>query len=126
MRVFYYKFTAQIHCTINPKSWNTMESSKRPSNYHLSTNLLAEKMTVFPISKKFKTRTFEELINIIFPSTFWFKKRPYFPFPKISKNSLVTSKRDFPYLRKYNLIVFLRTERSSLSFLISSCKFRKY
>ena len=40
------------------KSWNIMKSSKRPSKYHLSTNVLAQKKTAFPILKKFKTRTF--------------------------------------------------------------------
>ena len=32
-----------------PKPWNIMESSNRPSKYHLSINLLAEKKIVFPI-----------------------------------------------------------------------------
>ena len=48
-----------VRKTIFPKSWNIMESSKRPSKYHLSINFLAEKKTVFPISEKFKTRTFQ-------------------------------------------------------------------
>ena len=39
------------------RSQNIMESSKRPSVYHLSINFLAEKNTVFSITKKFKTRT---------------------------------------------------------------------
>ena len=43
--------------TIFPKSWNIIESSKRPRKYHLSINLFAEKKTLFPITKKLKTRT---------------------------------------------------------------------
>ena len=45
--------------TIFPKSRNIMENSKRPSKYHLSMNFLAQRKTVFPISKKFKTGTFQ-------------------------------------------------------------------
>ena len=45
--------------TIFPKSRNVMENSKRPSRYHLSINFLAQRKTVFPISKKFKTGTFQ-------------------------------------------------------------------
>ena len=60
--------------TIFSRSWNIMESSKRPSKYHLSTNFLAEKKTVFPISKKFKTRTFQWSVKIIFPSNFKLKE----------------------------------------------------
>ena len=45
--------------TIFPKFWNIMESSKRPSKYHLSINFLAQKKTVFPIPEKIKTRTFQ-------------------------------------------------------------------
>ena len=36
------------------------------------------------ISRKAK----KDLVNIIFPSTFWLKKRPYFPSPKSSKQEL--------------------------------------
>ena len=43
--------------TVFPRSWNIMESSKRPSKYHLSINFLAEKRSYFPITEKFKTRT---------------------------------------------------------------------
>ena len=43
--------------TIFSRSWNIIESSKRPCKYHLSNNFLAEKKTVFPITEKFKTRT---------------------------------------------------------------------
>ena len=45
--------------TTFPRSWNIMESSKRPSKYHLSINFLAQNMSVFPISETFKTRTFQ-------------------------------------------------------------------
>ena len=55
------------------KSWNIMESSKRPSKYPLSISFLAQK-NVFPISKNFKTRPFQQSVNIIFPSTFCLKK----------------------------------------------------
>ena len=43
--------------TIFPRSWNIIESSKRPRKYNLSINFLAEKTTVFLITEKFKTRT---------------------------------------------------------------------
>ena len=51
-----------------------MESSKRPSKYHLSINFLAEKKAVFNITEKFETRTSQQPVNIIVPSTFWLKK----------------------------------------------------
>ena len=81
------------HCTINhiSKSWNIMERSKRPSKYHLSIKFFTEKKTVFPITKKFKTWTFQKSINTIFPSTFWLKKRPYFPSRKSSKQELFSN-----------------------------------
>ena len=41
------------------KFWNVMESSKRPSKEHLSINFLAETEPVFPITEKFKARTFQ-------------------------------------------------------------------
>ena len=41
------------------KSWNVMESLKRPSKKHLSINFLAETKPVFPITEKFKARTFQ-------------------------------------------------------------------
>ena len=48
--------------TIFPKSWNIIESSKSSksskSKCHLSVNFLAEKKILFPITKRFKTRTF--------------------------------------------------------------------
>ena len=47
-------FTARK--TIFPKSWNLMQS---PRKYYLSINILAQKETVFPISKNFKARTFQ-------------------------------------------------------------------
>ena len=54
--------TPEVSCiaqkTIFPNSWNIMESSKRPSKYHLSINFLNQKKTVFfLITEKFKTRT---------------------------------------------------------------------
>ena len=42
------------------------------SKYNLSINFLTQKKTVFLITKKFKTRTFQYSVNI-FPSTFWLK-----------------------------------------------------
>ena len=44
--------------TIFPKSWNITKSSKIPRKYQLSINFLDKKKTAFPISEKFKTRTF--------------------------------------------------------------------
>ena len=72
------KYLASIPAqkTIFPKSWNIMESLKRPSKYHLFINFLAEKVTVLPISEKFKTRTFQQSLNVIFPSNIWLKKTP--------------------------------------------------
>ena len=43
-----------LHKTVFPKSWNIMGSSKRPSKYHLFSNFLAEKKTVFSITEKIK------------------------------------------------------------------------
>ena len=43
------------------------------------------KKTVFPITEKLKTRTFQQPVSIIFPSTFCLKKIPYFPSLKNSK-----------------------------------------
>ena len=76
---FYTKFeTFTIYFiarkTIFSNSWNIMESSKRSSKYHLSINFLAERKSVFPITKKFKTNFFQQSLNNIFPSTFWLKK----------------------------------------------------
>ena len=76
---FYTKFeTFTIYFiarkTIFSNSWNIMESSKRSSKYHLSINFLAERKSVFPITKKFKTNFFQQSLNTIFSSTFWLKK----------------------------------------------------
>ena len=49
------------------------------SKYHLSINFLTQKKTVISITEKFKTKTSQWSVNIIFPSTFWLKKRRYFP-----------------------------------------------
>ena len=57
-------FTARK--TIFPKSWSIMKSSKIPRKYQLSIKLLDQKMTVFPISEKFKTRTFPYSENMVF------------------------------------------------------------
>ena len=45
--------------SIFPRSWNIIESSKRPRKHHLSINFLADEKTVFSITKKFKARTFK-------------------------------------------------------------------
>ena len=45
--------------TIFPKSWNIMESSESPSKYYLSINFFAKKNTVFPVTEKLKTKTFQ-------------------------------------------------------------------
>ena len=85
--IYIYIYTARK--TIFPRSWNIIESSKRPckyhpsinfltqknrichhrkvqnkafpvfSKYHLSTNFLAQEKPVFPIPKKIKTRNFQ-------------------------------------------------------------------
>ena len=44
--------------TVFPRSWNIMQSLKRPSKYYLYINVLVKKKTVFPVNEKFKTRTF--------------------------------------------------------------------
>ena len=49
------------------------------------------KKTAFPITEKFKTRTFQQPINIIFSLTFFSQKRPYFPSPKSSKQELFSN-----------------------------------
>ena len=64
--------------------------------------------------------------NIVFPSTFWIKRRPHLPSTKSSKQELFSNQQTwYSMLKKYNLIVFLRTERSSFSALKISWKFRK-
>ena len=40
--------------TIFPRSWNIIESSKRPRKYHFSINFLAEKRPYFPSPKSLK------------------------------------------------------------------------
>ena len=74
-----------------PKSWNIMESSKTSSKYHFSIKFLAAKKVVFSFTKKLKTRTFQQVINIIFQSTFWLIKRPYFLSLKSSKQELFSN-----------------------------------
>ena len=70
-----------------------MESSKRESKYHLSINFLVEKKTVFPVTEKFKPRTFQYLENIIFHYFFGSKKDSISHLRKVqNKNFSVTSK----------------------------------
>ena len=47
--------------TIFPKSWNIMESSKRPSKYHLSINFLPQKRPYFPSPKNSQQELFINL-----------------------------------------------------------------
>ena len=62
------------------------------SKYHLYINFLAQKKTVFPIYEKFKTRTFQYSVNIIFSSTFWLKNPRIFHLQKfLNKNFSVFS-----------------------------------
>ena len=82
--------------TIFPRSWNIIESSKRPSKYHLSINFLAEKKAVFPITEKLNTRTSQQRVNIIFPSTFWLKKDRISHFRK-------DQNKNFSVISKYHL-----------------------
>ena len=44
---------------IFPRSWNIVETSKRPRKYYLYINFLPNKKTVFSITEKLKTRTFQ-------------------------------------------------------------------
>ena len=53
---FYKTYTARK--TIFAKFWNIMESSKRPTKYHILINFLAEKKTMFLINEKFSTINF--------------------------------------------------------------------
>ena len=86
-----------------------MESSKRPSKFHLSINLLADKKAVFPITEKFKTRTFQESVNIILASTFWLKK------DRISHHRKVQN-MSFSVISKYHLSInFLAQKRAVFS-----------
>ena len=69
---------------IFPKSWNIKKNSKRPSIYHLSINFLAEKKTVFPITKYFSetskchlSMNFFTQKKTIFPITQKFKARTF-------------------------------------------------
>ena len=134
-----------------------MESSKRPSKYHLSINFLAQKKTAFPSPESSKHELFSNQYISSFHQLFDSKKdrishlrkvqkknfpviskyhlyidflaqkSPYFHIWKVQNtNFSVISKHDIPCYRKCHLIVFLRTERSSVSGLKISCKFPKY
>ena len=65
--------------TIFPKSWNIMESSKRPSKYHLSINFLAQKKDYIWHQRKVQNKYFSVISKYHLSSSFWFKKRSYFP-----------------------------------------------
>ena len=56
-KTYPYLINGTAQKTIFPRSWNIIESSKKPRKYHLSINFLAEKKTVFRITEKFKTKT---------------------------------------------------------------------
>ena len=51
-----YVYTARK--TIFPRSWNIIESSKRPCKYHLSINFLTQKRPHFPSPKSSKQGIF--------------------------------------------------------------------
>ena len=59
--------------TIFPKSWNIMESSKRPSKYHLSINFLAEKRPYFH-HRKVQNKNFSVISKYHLSSIFGSKK----------------------------------------------------
>ena len=67
------------------------------SKYHLPINVLAQK-TGFPISEMLKARNCQQLVTMIFPSTFWLKKGRTFHLQKIeNKNFLVISSNGIPW-----------------------------
>ena len=81
--------------TIFPKSWNIMKSSKIPRKHQLSINFLDKKDRISYLWKV-QNKTFFVLKKHGIPcwrkyhltSTFWIKRRPYFPSPKSSKQEL--------------------------------------
>ena len=89
--------------TIFSRSWNILESSKRPSKYHLSINFLVQKKTVFPSPKSSKQELFKAQ-NKNFSVTskynlsinFLAHKRPYFPTLKSSKQELFSNQYTGP------------------------------
>ena len=84
--------------TIFHRFWNMIENSKRSSKYHFYINFLRQKKTVSQISEKCKTRSFQQLVNIIFPSAFWVKKW------RISDLGKVQNK-NFPVISIYHLSI---------------------
>ena len=71
-------------------SWKTPNSKVQN---HLSINILAEKMTLFPITEKFRTRTFSNQLISYFHQLFGWKKTVFFnfPFPITSKQKLFSN-----------------------------------
>ena len=73
--------------------------------YHLCINLLSQKDRI-TIPKKFKTRTFQQPVNI-FPSSFWLKKvLIFYPQKFQNRSSLEISKR-YSTLKKISYQLFL-------------------
>ena len=116
---FSFDFVITARKSVFPRSWNFMESLKRPSKHHLSINFLAEKKIIFPITEKFKTRTSREPVNIIYPSTSWLKKDRISHHQKVQNKSfsviskyylfqqLLDSKKTiFPITKKFKTITF--------------------
>ena len=81
-----------------------MKSSKIPRKYQLSINFLDQKKTVFPISEKFKTRTFPYSKNTVFHAKEYIILHQLFGLKedRISHLGKVQNK-NFSIIRKYGI-----------------------
>ena len=58
-------------------------------------------------------------VKITFLSTFWLKKRPYFPLPK-------SSKQNFSVISKYYISIYFLTQKKTLFFISVKFETRKF
>ena len=82
-----------------------MESSNRPSKDNRFINFMAQKKTVFPITEKSKTRTFQQLVNTIFHQLFGSKK------DRISHLGKVQNMK-FSVISKYHLSIISLAQKN--------------
>ena len=90
--VLAFSLLGNKHCMKNhiSKSGNIMESSNRPSKYHLSVNFLAEQGPYFPFPKSSKQEPFSNKKILYFHQLFGSKKT-VFPSPKNTKQELFSN-----------------------------------
>ena len=89
---FAFSITTDITArkTIFSKSWNIMESSKRPSKYHLSINFWLNKGRISH-HQQVQNKNFSATSKYHLSINFLAQKSPYFPFPKRPKQELFSS-----------------------------------